>query len=236
MPEVSLAAAFAAGLLAFFTPCVLPIVPGFLAFVAGRSGAGVVAAGRARRLALTACFVLGFGVAFTAIGWLLGAAGAGVRGQEAQLWFRRVGGVLIIAFGLAMLGLWRLPWMDRDLRVHAVSNRLGPVSGALALGAAFGVGWTPCVGPILASIFLQAGLGGSGAGGALLLAAFSAGLAVPFLAFGLAADAGAGFVRRHGRATLAIEVAGGLFLVALGVMVYTGAANRVLLYLGGVAS
>lgn len=236
MPDVSLAAAFVAGLLAFFTPCVLPIVPGFLAFVAGRSGAGVVAAGRGRRFALTACFVAGFGLAFTAVGYLLGAAGSTLQGAEAQVWLRRVGGVLVIAFGFAMLGLWRLPWMDRDFRVHSVSSRLGPVSGALALGAAFGVGWTPCVGPILASILLQAGLGGSGAGGTLLLAVFSAGMAVPFLAFGLAADAGAGFVRRHGRATQVVEVVGGLFLVALGIMVYTGAANRVLLYLGGVAS
>jgi cytochrome c-type biogenesis protein len=261
MADVGVWAAFAAGLLAFFTPCVLPIVPGFLAFIASRktptdapglnaepakqtessSSAGsagpasapaMQAVSRARRFALTACFVLGFGLAFTVIGYLIGSVGATVSFQHAQVWLRRIGGVLIIAFGFAMLGLWRMPWMDRDVRVHSVSDRLGPVAGAVALGAAFGVGWTPCVGPILASILIQAGLGGSGAGAAFLLAVFSLGLAVPFLAFGLLADSGAGFVRRHARATQVVEIVGGLFLVALGIMVYTGAANRLLLYAG----
>jgi len=238
-------AAFAAGLLSFFTPCVLPVVPGFLAFVAARKSRAEADAAapsggdapafqpptRARRLALTAVFVLGFGVAFAAIGWLVGTVGQAASFQGAQVWLRRIGGALIIAFGFAMLGLWRLPWMDRDLRVHSVSDRAGPVAGAFLLGAAFGVGWTPCVGPILASILLTAGVSGSGASAAFLLAFFALGLAVPFLAFGVAADAGAGFVRRHHRATVAVEVVGGLFLVALGIMVFTGAANRLLTYL-----
>jgi cytochrome c-type biogenesis protein len=233
MADVDAVTAFAAGLLAFFTPCVLPIVPGFLAFIASRgSGLDPAQVSRRRRFGITACFVLGFGIAFTVIGFLLGSIGGSAGFQHAEVWLRRIGGVLIIAFGFMMLGLWRMPWMDRDVRVHSVSDRLGPVAGAVLLGAAFGVGWTPCVGPILASILLQAGLGGSGAGGAFLLACFSLGLAVPFLAFGFVADSGAGFVRRHARATRVVEIVGGLFLVALGIMVYTGAANRLLLYLG----
>ena len=243
MADVGAVAAFLAGLLSFFTPCVLPIVPGFLAFVASRKSAAETGTSpdapeappalpsRARRFALTAVFVLGFGAAFSLIGWLVGTAGSSLSFQHAQAWLRRIGGVLIIAFGFAMLGLWRLPWMDRDVRVHSVGDRAGPVAGAFLLGAAFGVGWTPCVGPILASILLTAGVSGSGMGAAFLLACFSLGLAVPFLAFGLAADSGAGFVRRHAKATQAVEVVGGVLLVALGIMVFTGAANRLLLYL-----
>jgi cytochrome c-type biogenesis protein len=236
--NVGVLAAVLAGLLAFFSPCVLPIIPGFLAFVASRGQPGdahlqaTSARERWRRFGLTACFVAGFGVAFAIIGYLIGAIGGLAGFQSAQVWLRRIGGVLIIAFGFAMLGLWRMPWMDRDVRVHSRFERAGPIAGAFLLGASFGIGWTPCVGPILASILLQAGLGGTGAGGAFLLLCFSLGLAIPFLAFGLAADAGAAFVRRHARATRVVEVLGGLFLVALGIMVFTGAANRLLLYFG----
>lgn len=255
MADVSVAAAFVAGLLAFFSPCVLPIVPGYLAFIAQRAAPSPAAtstlsstalpdappatsppalrpASRLHRFLLTFAFVAGFGIAFSLIGFLIGSIGSTPGFHSAEVWLRRIGGVLIIAFGFSMLGLWRMPWMDRDLRVHAKPTG-GPFVGSLLLGAAFGVGWTPCVGPILATILLQAGVRGSGWGGAGLLAVFSLGLGVPFLAFGLAADQGAQFVRRFARFTMVVEIVGGLFLVALGIMVYTGAANRLLSYFGG---
>ena len=230
--DVNVITAFVAGALAFFSPCVLPIVPAYLAFIASRGSKDGGPVGRSRRFGLTACFVLGFGLAFTIIGFLIGSVGGQPAFQSAQVWLRRIGGVLIIAFGFAMLGLWRMPWMDRDVRYHGRLERFGPVTGSVLLGAAFGVGWTPCVGPILASILLQAGLGGSGAQGAFLLACFSLGLAVPFLLFGLVADQGAGFIHRHAKATRVVEIVGGVFLVLLGIMVFTGAVNRFLLYVG----
>ena len=128
-----------------------------------------------------------------------------------------------------MTGLLRPAWMDRDFRFHGkMPAWLGPTGTALALGAAFGIGWSPCVGPILATILIQAGLDGSGAHGAFLLAMFSLGLAVPFLAFGLLADRGAAVLRRSGRVAQAVEVVGGILLIVLGILVFTGTANRIL--------
>lgn len=216
--------AFVAGAGAFFTPCVLPIVPAFLGFVSGGAQATVRV-----RFARTAAFVLGFGVAFTALGFLIATAGQGAQSVLAQAWLRRIGGGLVILFGLAMVGLLRPAWMDRDFRFHGrMPAWLGPSGTALALGAAFGIGWSPCVGPILAAILIQAGLGGSGAQGAFLLAVFSLGLAVPFLAFGVLADRGAAILRRSGRVAQAVEVAGGVLLILLGIVIFTGTANRIL--------
>ncbi|MHB8634504.1 MAG: cytochrome c biogenesis CcdA family protein [Thermoplasmatota archaeon] len=228
MPGLTAVTAFLAGVLSFFGPCVLPIVPGFLAFIAER---GHASQSRARRLGTTAAFVAGFGIAFTVLGAIIGAAGSTLMYRDTQVWLRRIGGVIIIAFGFAMLGLWRMPWMDRDFRVHEVGHT-GPLVGSLLMGAAFGVGWTPCVGPILAAILLTAGIGGSAASGATLLAIYSLGLAVPFMVLGALADYGAAFVHRYRKATQVVEVVGGLLVVALGIVVFTGAANRLLLLWG----
>lgn len=225
MADVGALAAFAAGLLAFFSPCVLPILPGYLGFVAGGTTATW-----AQRLGRTGGFTLGFLVAFSIIGFLVGAVGQTAAFFEAEAWLRRVGGALIILFGLAMVGLLRFAWMDRDVRVHSIDQRrLGPVFGPLALGAAFGVGWSPCVGPILASILVLAGIDGDALRGGLLLVFFGLGLGVPLLAVGLAADRAVPILRRFHRATRAVEVAAGLFLILLGIAVFTGAANRILL-------
>lgn len=217
-------AAFVAGLIAFFSPCILPIVPGFLAFIT--QGA---ASTRRRRLLLTLLFTGGFTVAFTVIGFLIGAAGSTATFQAAEVWLRRVGGVFIIVFGFAMLGLLRFPWMDRDLRYHGRGPAwLGPYGTATVMGAAFGVGWTPCVGPILGSIIVLAGIEGGAMQGGLLLSLFSLGLAIPFLIFGSLADLGSSFMQRYARFTQVVEIVGGVFLVLLGIMVFTGAANRLL--------
>jgi len=215
----------AAGLLAFFSPCVLPILPGYLGFVAG--GPDAIWRQRAGR---TLGFTLGFLVAFAIIGFLIGAVGQTASFLDAEEWLRRLGGALIILFGLAMIGLLRFAWMDRDVRVHNVdARRFGPVFGPVALGAAFGVGWSPCVGPILASILVLAGLDGGAMRGGVLLAFFGLGLGLPMLAVGLAADRAVPILRRFSRATRIVEVVAGLFLVLLGIAVFTGAANRVLL-------
>jgi cytochrome c-type biogenesis protein len=220
--ELSLAVAFVAGLASFFTPCCLPILPGYIGFVSGGAQASA-----ARRSAVTLAFVLGFGIAFVLLGLVVGLAGASVVFRDTQGWAGRAGGAIIIAFGLAMLGLLRVPFLDRDVRFHGrAPARAGPVAGALMLGAAFGVGWSPCMGPILAGILLLAGVAGSAASGGLLLGAYAAGLAVPFVAVGLSAGRSAAFLRRFGRASRAVEVVGGLLLALLGIAVFTGAASR----------
>lgn len=220
-------AAFVAGLVAFFSPCILPVVPGFLGFVTGGS-----ATSRAKRIIYTIAFVAGFTVAFTVIGFLIGAAGQSAAFIASEAWLRRIGGALIIAFGFWMLGLLPIPVLDRDLRYHGkVPAWLGPGGSAFVLGAAFGVGWTPCVGPVLASILILAGIEGSASMGGLLLLLFSLGLAVPFLVFGLVADRGAAWIHRNAKWTRVVEWVGGLFLIALGIAVFTGAANRLIAYL-----
>lgn len=226
MADVSPWIAFLAGSAAFFTPCVLPVVPAFLGYVSGGAQGEVP---RPLRVARTAAFVAGFGIAFTLLGMLIAQVGVSLGFAVAQTWLRRIGGALIIVFGLAMTGLLRLRWMDRDLRFHGrLPAWLGPTGSALVLGAAFGIGWSPCVGPILASILVQAGLTGGAAQGGILLAFFSAGLALPFLACGLVADHGAAVLRKWGRAAKAVEVVGGVLLILLGIVVFTGAANRLL--------
>lgn len=222
MADLSLAVAFVAGLGSFFAPCVLPIVPGYLGFVTG----GVHSSAR-RRTLITVAFVGGFSIAFVLLGLVVGLAGSSMLFRGAQGWLDRLGGGLIILFGLAMLGLLRLPFLERDVRYHGTAPmKAGPFVGALGLGAAFGVGWSPCVGPILAGILVLAGVSGGAASGALLLGVYAAGLAVPFLIVGVFADRGAALLKRFGKASKAIEVVGGVLLVLLGIAVFTGSTAR----------
>lgn len=221
------AIAFGAGLLSFFAPCVLPVIPGYLAFVTGGAGTS-----RRRRLILTGAFVVGFSIAFVLLGLLIGTVGSSMAFRAAETGVQRIGGLLIIAFGLYMTGLLKLPFLDREVRFHGQAPTfLGPVAGALFLGAAFGVGWSPCVGPVFGSILILAGVGGGTLQGGLLLGAYAAGLAIPFLALGVTADKGAEFLGRHRTATRYVEVAGGVLLILLGIFVFTGAIARFTSYL-----
>ncbi|MCA1812469.1 MAG: cytochrome c biogenesis protein CcdA [Halobacteriales archaeon] len=214
--------AFGAGLLSFLSPCVVPIVPGYLAFVTG--GEHVA---RGARMTRTLAFVLGFGVAFVVLGLVIGAAGtSGLVGMGTR-WAERLGGAFIIAFGLVMLGLVKLPFLDRDVRWHgAAPARAGPVGGALLLGTAFGVGWSPCMGPILASILLLAGLQGSIAASGTLLGAYALGLAVPFILIGFGAERVTPALKRFARVSHVVELVGGVLLIAIGIAVFTGATAR----------
>lgn len=231
MADVTLGAALVAGLVAFFTPCVLPIVPAILSFVGG--GVQDTTVPRSLRMVRIAAFVLGFGIAFTLLGLLVATAASSLASKGFETWLDRIGGTIVIVFGLAMTGLLRLRWMDRDLRFHGKAPAwMGPTFGALFLGAAFGVGWSPCVGPLLGGILVAAGRSGGAAAGALLLATFSFGMALPFLAFGLAADQGAALLRRWSRATRVVEVVGGVLLIVLGIFIFTGSTNRVLSFFG----
>ncbi|MHB8605284.1 MAG: cytochrome c biogenesis CcdA family protein [Thermoplasmatota archaeon] len=222
---VTPAIAFAAGLVSFISPCVVPVVPGYLAFVTGG-----VDSSRGKRMVLTSAFVAGFGIAFVALGVAVGALEGTAALHTTDLWVRRIGGVLIITFGLAMTGLLRLPFMDRDLRYHGdAPKRAGPFFGALGLGAAFGVGWSPCVGPILGSILILGGSGGAQQG-AFLLGVYALGLAIPFLVVGYFAERANGVLRRFSRAARVVEIVGGILLIALGIAVFTGALARLLTY------
>lgn len=219
--------AVVAGLVSFTSPCCLPLVPGYLSYV---SALPVSDLGQreARAVAMRASllFVAGFTVVFTALGVALGLLGATVTRNLPGI--IRVAGVGIIVLGLAMAGVLRVPWLYRERRVDLARLPRGP-RGAFPLGMAFAAGWTPCIGPVLATILATAAAAGTAAWGGVLLAFYSLGLGVPFvlLAVGMTRARGSmAWLRRHGRA---IEVTGGLLLVGVGTLFVSGAWRSVFL-------
>ncbi len=215
------AAAFAAGFLSFLSPCVLPLVPGYLSLVSG-VGFDELGARPRRVVTSTAAFVTGFGSMFVLFG-----AGAALFG-DVLLTNRRlleiVAGSFIVLAGLVFAGV-RLPLtLLREKRFH-LRRRDGFAAPAL-IGVAFGVGWTPCIGPTLAAILTLAAAGGSPGQGAILLAIYSVGLGIPFLLFGLGFTRALGFVDAFKRHRRVISVASGSFMVIFGVMLATGYLTR----------
>jgi len=219
---IGFAVAFGAGVISFLSPCVLPLVPAYVSYVAGDSvqrKRRLHARERLASLGMSVPFVAGFSAVFIAFG-----ASASVIGQLLQRYrfeANLVAGAVVIAFGLFMLGLWRwLPWLQRDLRPHPRLAGGNPLA-AFVLGIAFAFGWTPCIGPILGAILAFSAVGTSG-GGVGLLSAYSLGLGVPFLLTALFIDRAArvlGGLRGFGAA---LQIGGGLMLVVLGVAMITG--------------
>jgi len=202
MTDVTFLAAFAGGVVSFLSPCVLPLVPAYLSIITGLDVSDVQSGSRGHlgRIARdTGLFVLGFGTVFVLLG--LSATAIGGLLFRNQVMLTRASGLLVLAMALFLAGsvVLRAPWRYRELRLHPQASRLGPFVSPV-LGAAFAFGWTPCIGPVLGSVLALAAAGGDTARGGLLLATYSAGLAVPFLATGLAfgrMTRAFGFVRRH---------------------------------------
>jgi cytochrome c-type biogenesis protein len=219
------AIAFFAGVLSFLSPCVLPLVPTYLAYVGGSGGAR-----RAVVLRNAALFVLGFSLVFIGMGASASALGSVLRDQRELL--ATVGGVLVIAFGLVMVGAIRLPFLYRDTRrpVASTTDTQRPF-GATLLGMAFAFGWTPCIGPVLGAILTAAGASGTLSTGVGLLTAYAAGLAVPFMLAALAIEP---FLRvsRKIRPWLPwVERGAGALLLVVGVMMVTGTFTQLNLIL-----
>lgn len=232
--EVSFPLAFAAGLVSFLSPCVLPVVPSCLAFVSGLtlgeldapSSVGV----RARSLLHATLFMLGFGVVFMTLG--LVATAAGVRIAAALPWIHRIGGVVMVLFGLLLLGLLRIPGLARDLRPH-LSARPAGVLGSFVVGVAFGAGWTPCIGPILGTVLLYASLESTMVQGTLLLATYALGLGVPFV---VAAAGFSWFLATSGAVRTWIrplQRISGVVLVVIGLSMASGQFARLAAFLAG---
>ncbi len=218
MPQVPLVIAFGAGVLGFLSPCVVPLIPGYLSFVSGVSLQDPEVAERRRHVAhvvvATTVFVLGFSAIFTALGATASLAGNFVLSNRQLL--SRIGGIIVIALGLSVLGVIKLPGFYRERRVHFV-HRPGGLLGAFPVGMAFGFAWIPCVGPVLTAILSLAATTERAVDGAVLLFAYSLGLGVPFLIAAVlltsAFDA-LSWIKRHGRL---IEGVSGTFLVVMGV-------------------
>jgi cytochrome c-type biogenesis protein len=209
--------AFTAGLLSFLSPCVLPLIPSYVTFITGLS---LEDAGKARRAAVvhSLLFIAGFTLIFLALG-----ATATVLGRlllANRMWISRIGGVLIIVFGLYLLGVFNITLFSAERRVHLANKPVGYL-GTVLVGIAFGAGWTPCIGPILGSILLLASDTADVSRGVLLLFAYSMGLAIPFLISSLAIRHFIGFFARVRSQMLWISRASGVLLIAVGLLMVT---------------
>lgn len=215
--------AFAAGVLSFLSPCVLPLVPSYLAYVGGSS--------EARRRVLVSnslLFILGFAIVFVALGASASLLGSVLRANQALIGV--VGGLLVCFFGLVMLGVVRLPWLYRDTRPQFRGDTRTPL-GAMLLGMAFAAGWTPCIGPILGGILTLAGASGTLAHGVGLLAVYALGLGVPFLLAALLLDPFVRFSARFKRFLPIVEKGAGVLLLVAGVLMVTGTFTTINAYL-----
>ena len=218
---IGIATAFVAGIVSFLSPCVLPLVPGYLSYVAGTSLEELRdrAASRLRALGYAACFVLGFSVVFVAFG-----ASATALGGLLLSWKYELGvaaGVVVVAFGLYLAGVLRLPWLEREIRFHAEVPG-GRVAGAFLLGLAFAFGWTPCIGPVLGVILTMSASAADLRAGTALLAVYSLGLGVPFLLAALFTDVLLGRLRQLARVGRRAQQGAGFLLAAAGVLMITG--------------
>jgi cytochrome c-type biogenesis protein len=231
--QVSLLAALGAGFLSFVSPCVLPLIPGYLSFVSGvsvdemRSGDASPAT---RRVVLVSsiAFVLGFSLVFMALGASATAIGEYLMSRLPLL--GKIAGVLIIIFGLHTMGVFRLRWLETEKRVHA-SRKPAGLAGAFLMGIAFAFGWTPCIGPILGGILVVAGSKETIGEGVRLLAFYSLGLGIPFLLTALAVNRFFVATARVRRYYHAIEVTSGALLVAIGVLIFTNQFTIIARYL-----
>ncbi|HEX6185121.1 MAG TPA: cytochrome c biogenesis protein/redoxin [Pyrinomonadaceae bacterium] len=220
--NITILIAFVAGILSFLTPCVLPLVPGYISLMSGVSvehlkGEGEGSRGAAWRAVIANS--LAFNVGISLIFMLLGAT-AGWVGNVlfSTPWVRILGGVVIILFGLQMMGVLKIGALYRDTRKFSDEKPRGPLGSAL-LGVAFAAGWTPCIGPILGGIIGLAATSGGWKSGLILSAVYSAGLALPFLVVGLLMNAFLGFYAKFRRHLHKVEVASGILLIAIGLLV-----------------
>ncbi|MGH2670109.1 MAG: cytochrome c biogenesis CcdA family protein [bacterium] len=224
MIEVNLILAFAAGVLGFLSPCVVPLIPGYLSFVSGLSLAEMSVEERRRHvgrvLLATTLFVLGFAAIFTAMGASASLLGDVVLGNRQLL--SRIGGVVVILLGLAVLGIIKVPGLYRERRFQIGRRPLGLI-GAFPVGMAFGFAWTPCVGPVLTAVLTLAAASQTAGTGAALLFAYSMGLGLPFLVTAVLMTAAfdtMGWLRRNARL---ITTASGVFLLVMGAAMVTDA-------------
>jgi cytochrome c-type biogenesis protein len=234
--NVTLVAAFGAGILSFISPCVLPLIPGYLSYISGLTlddmrgttaagGAGVAVAtvapvGARRQVILASlAFIAGFSIVFIALGASASAIGQYVMARLDVL--GKIAGAIVIVFGLHTMGVLRIEWLYQEKRVQTSQKRPESFLGAALVGMAFAFGWTPCLGPILAGILAVAATQETVGDGVRLLSAYSLGLGVPFFAAALAINrffAAFARIRHHYHK---IEIVSGLLLVAIGVLIFT---------------
>jgi cytochrome c-type biogenesis protein len=221
--------AFAAGVLSFLSPCVLPLVPSYLGFLTGMTLEEM--SGRRRMAMIHALlFVFGFALIFVILGASATALGSALKYY--QVWLQRVGGVLIILFGLYAMGVFKFRFLQMEQRVHLDRKPIGYL-GSVLVGMAFAAGWTPCIGPILGGILGMAATQGDVGRGMALLGAYSAGLAVPFLAAAWAMEAFLDWFQKFRKYLPWVMRLSGLLLIFVGLLMVTGEFTRLAGWLQG---
>ena len=214
--------AFIAGVITFLAPCTLPLLPGYLAFISGDVEGGEKVKRRSVFLS-GVFFVLGFSLVFITFGVLIGFLGESLA--PIRLWMSRIGGIFVILFGLWMMRIFKLSFLNFLGKEKKFKVPMGNIKSknlsALVLGLSFGTGWTPCVGPILASILLLAATGSTAIGGGFLLLVFSLGLGIPFLLVAASVARAEKFIKRFSKYLRWVEFVGGIFLVLLGILLLT---------------
>jgi cytochrome c-type biogenesis protein len=224
--QVTIGLAFLAGLASFLSPCVFSLVPAYIGYLGGRAvGGEATESNRFITFTHGLAFVLGFSVIFIILG--VATAAFGRLLFDLRFILSKVGGIIVIIFGLHMIGIFRIPFLEYDTRVQKVPDRKWGYLSSAMMGVFFSAGWAPCVGPVLGSILTLSLNGGSVSTGVSLLSAYSAGLAIPFLIAAL----GVGWVsitlRKYGRVMHYVEIAMGVILVVIGFMLFTGIFERI---------
>lgn len=223
MNELNLAITFLAGVVSFLSPCVLPIIPGFLAYLAGASLSE--SSSRRKDIFLTSVFfVLGFSAVFSILGVILNTILEAVA-YDAQIWLARIGGALIIFFGLYLTGLIKIPFLEREYKFSVKTKFSSRHLTSFVFGAAFAAGWTPCVGAVLGGIL---GLAATAPSSALfLLFSYSLGLGLPFLVVGLFASQSSALINKYSYLLKYVNIIFGIILIALGVLAFTQNLNLI---------
>ncbi len=221
--NVNGAVAFVAGLLSFFSPCVLPLVPSFLIYISGATihHYSDLSEKKYRKTILlhSIAFIVGFSFVFISLG--LSSSVLGNAFSKYQDWIMRIGGVLLIVMGLNMLNIVKIPFLNREKMIHTHRQHVG-LLGSLVVGVTFSLGWTPCIGPVLASILLLSATGSSVLAGFHLLGLYSLGLAIPFFVAALLVSRVMDFMQRFGYIVRYTSIALGILLIILGLLLVTG--------------
>ncbi len=219
--NISIGLAFIAGLASFLSPCVFALVPAYIGYLGGRAvGGEATEKNRWITFSHGLAFVLGFSIVFITLG--LASAAFGKLLYDARFILTKVGGIVVMIFGVHMTGLYRIPFLEYDTRVQQMPDRKWGYLSSLMMGVFFSAGWAPCVGPVLGSILTLSLNGGSISNGFALLSAYSAGLAIPFLIAALGLGWVSAILKKYGKVTHYVEIGMGVLLIVIGFLLFNG--------------
>ncbi|MCK4308394.1 MAG: cytochrome c biogenesis protein CcdA [Candidatus Atribacteria bacterium] len=231
LSEVSLMAAFLAGLLSFISPCVLPLVPGYISFISGISLEDIENKKQQNKNTIiisSLFFIIGFSLVFILLGATATLLGSFLL--EKAFILKKVAGLIIIFFGIHMSGLYRIKFLDYEKRIYTNTRPVNIIVGPFLMGLAFAFGWTPCIGPILAGILVYAGTQETVSQGILLLSLYSAGLGIPFLLTALAINKFYLFSNKIKKHFKVMEIVGGALLILIGGLILTDNLQKIVYY------